>query len=55
MNAIIYLNYQDKNIETLFSNIKNANKNIDLISIINEVGIANAINKGLRQLNYEHI
>ena len=51
MNAVIYLNYQSKNIETLFHNIKNAGKQIDLISIIDETGIAYAINKGLMQLN----
>lgn len=51
MNAVIYLNYQNKNIETLFHNIKNAGKHIDLISIIDETGIAYAINKGLMQLN----
>jgi hypothetical protein len=51
MNAIIYLNYQNRNIDTLFHNIKNAGKHIDLISIVNETGISNAINKGLRQLN----
>ena len=51
MNAVIYLNYQNKNIETLFHNIKNAGKQIDLISIIDETGIAYAINKGLMQLN----
>jgi len=51
MNALIYLNYQNKNIETLFHNIKNAGKHIDLISIVDETGIAYAINKGLMQLN----
>lgn len=51
MNAIIYLNYQSRNIETLFHNIKNAGKHIDLISIVDETGIAYAINKGLMQLN----
>jgi GT2 family glycosyltransferase len=51
MNAVIYLNYQNRNIETLFHNIKNAGKHIDLISIIDETGIAYAINKGLMQLN----
>jgi GT2 family glycosyltransferase len=51
MNAVIYLNYQSRNIETLFHNIKNAGKHIDLISIIDETGIAYAINKGLMQLN----
>ncbi len=55
MNAIIYLNYQDRNIETLFANIKNAGKHIDFISIINETGIAYAINKGLRHFNYDYI
>lgn len=55
MNALIYLNYQDKNIETLFYNFKNAGKHIDFISIINETGIAYAINKGLRQLNFNYI
>ena len=51
MNALIYLNYQDRNIDTLFHNIKNAGKHIDFISIVNETGIAYAINKGLMQLN----
>lgn len=55
MNAIIYLNYQDRNIETLFHNIKNAGKHIDFISIINETGISYAINKGLRYFNYDYI
>ena len=55
MNAIIYLNYQDRNTDTLFANIKNAGKHIDFISIINETGIAYAINKGLRHFNYDYI
>jgi len=56
MNAIIYLNYKSKNIETLFHNIKNAGKHIDTISIVDETGIANAINKGLMQLNnYDYV
>jgi GT2 family glycosyltransferase len=55
MNAIIYLNYQNRNIETLFSNVKTAGQHIDYISIIDETGIANAINKGLRQLNLNYI
>jgi GT2 family glycosyltransferase len=55
MNALIYLNYQDRNIETLFHNIKNAGKHIDFISIINETGISYAINKGLRHFNYDYI
>lgn len=55
MNAIIYLNYQDRNIETLFHNIKNAGRHIDFISIINETGISYAINKGLRHFNYDYI
>jgi GT2 family glycosyltransferase len=56
MNALIYLNYQSRNIETLFHNIKNAGKHIDLISIVDETGIAYAINKGLMQLNkYDYV
>jgi hypothetical protein len=56
MNAIIYLNYQSRNIETLFHNIKNAGKHIDLVSIVDETGIAYAINKGLMQLNnYDYV
>jgi hypothetical protein len=51
MNAVIYLNYQNRNIDTLFHNIKNAGKHIDLISIVDEIGISKAINKGLLQLN----
>jgi hypothetical protein len=55
MNAVIYLNYQSRNIETLFYNIKNAGKHIDLIIIIDETGIAKAINKGLKHFFYNHI
>jgi GT2 family glycosyltransferase len=56
MNAVIYLNYQSRNIETLFHNIKNAGKHIDLVSIVDETGIAYAINKGLMQLNnYDYV
>jgi GT2 family glycosyltransferase len=55
MNAVIYLNYQDRNIDTLFHNIKNAGKHIDFISIINETGIAYAINKGLKHFNYDYV
>jgi len=55
MNAIIYLNYKDRNINTLFENIKNAGKHIDIVTIINEEGIAFAINKGLRNLNFDNI
>jgi hypothetical protein len=51
MNAVIYLNYQNRNIDTLFHNIKNAGKHIDLISIVDETGISKAINKGLLHLN----
>jgi GT2 family glycosyltransferase len=55
MNAIVYLNYKDRNINTLFENIKNAGKNIDIVTIINEEGIAFATNKGLRNLNFDNI
>lgn len=55
MNAVIYLNYQGRNIETLFHNIKNAGKKIDFISIIDETGISYAINKGLRHFNYDYV
>jgi GT2 family glycosyltransferase len=55
MNAIIYLNYKDRNINTLFENIKNAGKHIDIVTIINEEGIAFATNKGLRNLNFDNI
>ena len=55
MNAVIYLNYQDRNTDTLFHNIKNAGKHIDFISIINETGIAYAINKGLRHFNFDYV
>jgi GT2 family glycosyltransferase len=55
MNAIIYLNYKDRNIDTLFENIKNAGKHIDIVTIINEEGIAFATNKGLRNLNFDNI
>jgi GT2 family glycosyltransferase len=55
MNAIVYLNYKDRNINTLFDNIKNAGKHIDIVTIINEEGIAFATNKGLRNLNFDNI
>ena len=55
MNAVIYLNYQGRNIDTLFHNIKNAGKKIDFISIIDETGISYAINKGLRHFNYDYV
>jgi hypothetical protein len=55
MNAIVYLNYKDKNINLLFENIKNAGKHIDIVTIINEEGIAYATNKGLRNLNLDNI
>jgi GT2 family glycosyltransferase len=55
MNAIVYLNYKDRNINTLFENIKNAGKHIDIVTIINEEGIAFATNKGLKNLNFDNI
>jgi len=55
MNAIVYLNYKDRNINTLFENIKNAGKHIDIVTIINEEGIAFATNKGLRNLHFDNI
>ena len=55
MNAIIYLNYKGRNINTLFENIKNAGKHIDIVTIVNEEGIAFATNKGLRNLNFDNI
>jgi hypothetical protein len=53
MNAIIYLNYLDVNLETLYNNVKRAGMHIDFVSVINEQGIANAINKGLKQINFD--
>ena len=53
MNAIIYLNYQNRNIETLYNNVKRACMHIDFISVINQTGIAYAINFGLKQINLE--
>ena len=55
MNAVIFLNYQNKNIETLFHNIRNSGKHIDFISIVDEIGIANAINVGLKQINFNAV
>jgi GT2 family glycosyltransferase len=55
MNAIVYLNYKDRNINTLFENIKNAGKHIDIVTIVNEEGIAFATNKGLRNLNFDNL
>ena len=53
MNAIIYLNYQNKNIETLYNNVKRAGMHIDYISVINQTGISYAINFGLKQINFD--
>lgn len=53
MNALIYLNYQDKNIEILYNNVKRAGMHIDFISVINQTGIAYAINFGLKQINFD--
>ena len=56
MNAIIYLNYENRNSETLSYNIERVGKNMNYIKfIMNEVGIANAINKGLRLINFDLI
>ena len=53
MNAIIYLNYLDVNLKTLYNNVDRAGMHIDYVSVINEQGIANAINKGLKQINFD--
>jgi GT2 family glycosyltransferase len=53
MNAVIYLNYLDGNLETLWNNVKRAGKHIEFVSVINEEGIANAMNKGLKQINFD--
>ena len=53
MNAVIYLNYLDGNLDTLWNNVKRAGKHIEYVSVINEEGIANAMNKGLKQINYD--
>jgi len=56
MNAIIYLNYNNVNLETLAINLEKAGKNTKYIKfIMNEVGIANAINKCLRILNLDAV
>ena len=56
MNAIIYLNYENRNSETLSYNIERVGKNMNYIKfIMNEVGIANAINKALRLINFDLI
>jgi GT2 family glycosyltransferase len=53
MNAVIFLNYLDGNLETLWNNVKRAGKHIEFVSVINEEGIANAMNKGLKQINFD--
>lgn len=54
MNAIIYLNYENRNSKTLHNNIERVGQNVNYIKfIMNEVGIANAINKGLRLINFD--
>jgi GT2 family glycosyltransferase len=56
MNAIIYLNYNNVNVETLADNIKRAGETTKYVKfIMNEEGIANAINKCLRLLNFDVI
>lgn len=56
MNAIIYLNYENRNSETLSNNLERVGENVNYVKfLINEVGIANAINKGLRLINFDII
>ncbi|CAB4122015.1 hypothetical protein UFOVP19_39 [uncultured Caudovirales phage] len=55
MNAIIFLNFQSDEYDTLKYNVKNAGYKIDFITSVNEVGIANAINTGLRRFNLKII
>jgi hypothetical protein len=56
MNAIIFLNYQNDNVNTLGLNLSNAGTDIHQVIIVKEVGIANAINVGLRQLKeYDYV
>lgn len=55
MNAIIYLNYENKNYDTLENNIKRVGINNYYKILINEEGISKAINSGLRLLNYDNI
>ena len=55
MNAIIFLNFQSDEFDTLKYNVKNAGLKIDFITTVNEVGIANAINTGLRRFNLKAI
>jgi GT2 family glycosyltransferase len=51
MNAIIFLNYMNDNVNTLGINLSNAGADIQEVVIVKEVGIANAINVGLKQIN----
>jgi GT2 family glycosyltransferase len=51
MNAIIFLNYMNDNVNTLGLNLSNAGADIQEVVIVKEVGIANAINIGLKQIN----
>jgi len=55
MNAIIFLNYKNDSVATLGSNILNAGTDIEQIIIVKEKGISNAINIGLRQINFDVI
>ncbi len=55
MNAIIYLNYKNKNYDTLENNIKRVGINNYYKILINEEGISKAINSGLRLLNFDNI
>ena len=50
MNAIIFLNYMNDNVNTLGLNLSNAGADIQEVVIVKEVGIANAINIGLKQI-----
>jgi GT2 family glycosyltransferase len=55
MNAVIYLNYQNNNVKTLGINLMNAGINVEQVVIVNEKGIANAINVGLNKIDLSHI
>lgn len=55
MNAVIFLNYKNYSVKTLGINLMNAGSNVEQIAIVNEKGIANAMNIGLNRIDLSHI
>lgn len=55
MNAVIFLNYQNNSVKTLGINLSNAGTDIEQVIIVNEKGIAKAMNIGLNKIDLSDI